>query len=51
MFYLDGGIEVMRSGILTVASQSGVHLGVHHLDGGHGLEQPKHVMMEQLTEG
>ena len=34
----------------AVADHARVHLGVHHLDGGHRLEQPEHLVVQQLSQ-
>ena len=47
---LDGGLEVPGPPLLPVAPHAGVHLGVHHLDGGHRLEQPEHLVVQELSQ-
>ena len=47
---LDGRLEVPGPPLLPVATHAGVHLGVHHLYGGHRLEQSEHFVVEKFAQ-
>ena len=34
----------------SIAHHAGIHLGVHHLYGGHGFKQPKYVIVQKFTQ-
>lgn len=42
---------ILRSSFEPVTLHASVHLGIHELDGRHGLEEPEHVVVKKLAQG